>query len=58
MYRRHVRNVSERQSAFIVFINFFFIFCARPDRGGPCSIPNPESYFSCSLSSLIVVFLL
>lgn len=34
MYRRHVRNVSERQSAFIVFINFFFHFLrtSRPRR--------------------------
>ena len=29
MYRRHVRNVSERQSAFVVFINFFFSFFAH-----------------------------
>lgn len=51
--------MSRRDKVHLSFsLIFFFIFCARPDRGGPCSIPNPGSYFSCSLSSLIVVFLL
>ena len=39
MYRRHVRNVSERQDAFIVFINFFSFFAHVPTAAARVQFP-------------------